>query len=191
MPVADAVSLAQALAAADTDAQLADLVRAEAEADRTPRLRAAVELLRGAARGEGSPGVPALDPEPLWRIVRLVRRDEVLEALYEADARSRPPEVAALDEVGAALARGTWEERPALDAAIGAVATDWRVERMPVVDRAVLRLALWELRHRPEVPAAVIISEAVRLAKAYSTERSGAFVNGVLGRLEREGGDRS
>ena len=84
------------------------------------------------------------------------------------------------------LARGVWEERAALDAAIGAAATEWRVERMAAVDRTVLRLALWELRHRPDLPAAVVISEAVRLAKAYSTERSGAFVNGVLSRLERE-----
>jgi N utilization substance protein B len=84
------------------------------------------------------------------------------------------------------LADGVWAEREALDAAIGAASTGWRVERMAPVDRSVLRLALWELWRRPELPAAVVISEAVRLAKAYSTERSGAFVNGVLGRLEQD-----
>ncbi len=57
---------------------------------------------------------------------------------------------------------------------------------MPVVDRAVLRLALFELRHEPETPTAVILSEAVRIAKQYSTERSGRFVNGVLATLARE-----
>jgi N utilization substance protein B len=54
---------------------------------------------------------------------------------------------------------------------------------MPVVDRAILRLGLYELRHEPETPVAVVVSEAVRLAKTYSTEKSGAFVNGVLAAL--------
>jgi N utilization substance protein B len=54
---------------------------------------------------------------------------------------------------------------------------------MPPVDRNVLRIALWELRHRPATPVPVVISEAVRMAKLYSTERSGGFVNGVLSKL--------
>jgi N utilization substance protein B len=57
---------------------------------------------------------------------------------------------------------------------------------MPVVDRAVLRLALYELRNQPSTPTAVVINEAVELAKTYSTERSGRFVNGVLSRLALE-----
>ena len=187
MPHSDAVALAEALAAAPSDAEVAALARAEAEADGTRRLREAVDLLRAAARGEAVPA-PALEPAALGRITRLVRRDEALEALYEAEARACPPATESLDEGGAMLARGAWEERAGLDAAIGAAANDWRVERLAAVDRAVLRLALWELRHRPDLPAAVVISEAVRLAKAYSTERSGAFVNGVLSRLEREPG---
>jgi len=177
--------LAAALAAAASDAELAALARAEAEADGTQRLREAVDLLRAAARGEAAPA-PALDPAALGRITRLVRRDEALEALYEAEARGRPPTDEGRDEGATALAREVWEEHQDLDAAIGGAATDWRVERMAAVDRAVLRLALWELRHRPDLSAAVVISEAVRLAKAYSTERSGAFVNGVLSRLERD-----
>lgn len=181
------VALALALAGAGSDAALAALARDEGEVGGTGRLRAAVALLRAAARGAAVP-VPALEPAALARIERLVRRDEVLEALYEADARSRPPEVGGLDALGAALAEGVWEERARLDAAIGEAAVEWRVERLAAVDRAVLRLALWELRHRPELPAGVVISEAVRLAKAYSTGRSGAFVNGVLGRLARSGG---
>lgn len=185
MATSDAIALAEALAAASSDAELAVLAHAAADADGTSLLRAAVALLRAAGRGGEAP-VAVLDPERLGRITQLVRRDEVLEALYEADARSLPPEVSGLDQVGAALAAGAWGEREELDAAIGVAATDWRVERMAVVDRAVLRLALWELRHRPGLPAAVVISEAVRLAKAYSTERSGAFVNGVLSRLARE-----
>jgi N utilization substance protein B len=56
---------------------------------------------------------------------------------------------------------------------------------MPVVDRSILRLGLFELMHEPNVPTAVIVSEAVRLARTYSTERSGSFVNGVLATLAR------
>lgn len=117
-------------------------------------------------------------------------RDEALQALYEADQRRTDPDVRGLVTRAADMARGVWADREALDAAIGAAATGWRVERMPPVDRNVLRLALWELRHRPATPVPVIISEAVRLAKTYSTARSGGFVNGVLARLagEREGG---
>jgi N utilization substance protein B len=54
---------------------------------------------------------------------------------------------------------------------------------MPPVDRHVIRIALWELRNRTRTPVPVVISEAVRMAKAYSTERSGVFVNGVLAKL--------
>lgn len=179
------VALALTLAGASSEEELAGLARAEAEADGTWRLRAAVNLLRAAAGGEETP-VPAPDPTTLFRIGRLVRRDEVLEALYEADVRGSPPDTAGLDELGTMLATGVWEELRDLDQALGAVSSEWRVERMPVIDRSLLRLGLWELRHRPELSAGVIISEAVRLAKAYSTERSGAFVNGVLGRLAGE-----
>ncbi|HEX5631066.1 MAG TPA: transcription antitermination factor NusB [Acidimicrobiia bacterium] len=110
-------------------------------------------------------------------------RDQALVALYEADQRRQDPDVSAASRRAADMATGVWEEREALDEAIGATATGWRVERMPPVDRNVLRLALWELRHRPGTPVAVVIAEAVRLAKTYSTARSGGFVNGVLARL--------
>lgn len=117
-------------------------------------------------------------------------RDQALQALYEADQRRTEPDVGDLVTRAAEMARGVWSEREDLDTAIGGAATGWRVERMPPVDRNVLRIALWELRHRPATPIPVIISEAVRLAKTYSTARSGGFVNGVLARLagERDGG---
>ncbi len=181
------VALARALAETSSEEGLAALARGEAEADGTWRLRAAVALLRAAAAGEETP-VPVPDAGTLFRVGRLIRRDEVVEALYEADLRDSAPDVAGLDELGTALADGVWAERAELDEALGAVSSEWRVERMPAVDRTVLRLGVWELRHRPELSAGVIISEAVRLAKAYSTERSGAFVNGILGRLAGEVG---
>ncbi len=79
--------------------------------------------------------------------------------------------------------RGVADHLEDLDAAIDEVSTRWRVARMPPVDRAILRLGLYELRFEPNTPMAVVVSEAVRLAKVYSTERSGAFVNGILSKL--------
>ena len=69
------------------------------------------------------------------------------------------------------------------DARIQAASTNWRLERMTRVDRNLLRLGAWELEHRPDIPRAVILDEAVQLAKRYGTEESGAFVNGVLDRI--------
>ena len=115
-------------------------------------------------------------------------RELALEALYQADQRGLPPEeaVAGLPARAARMVRGVLEQRSELDQAIDRASSGWRVERMPVVDRAVLRLALYELRNQPSTPTAVVINEAVELAKTYSTERSGRFVNGVLSRLALE-----
>jgi N utilization substance protein B len=70
-----------------------------------------------------------------------------------------------------------------IDGMIGDAAIGWDLDRMAVVDRNVLRLAVAELLDRPEVPTAVILNEAVELASAYSTDDSGRFVNGVLATL--------
>ncbi len=113
-------------------------------------------------------------------------REEALKRLYEADQRSVEPSTDGLNARATELVSGVWAERENLDAAIGGAAQRWRVERMPPVDRNVLRIALWELRHHERTPVPVVISEAVRMAKAYSTERSGGFVNGVLAKLARE-----
>jgi N utilization substance protein B len=80
-------------------------------------------------------------------------------------------------------ARGVETARDELDKYIGEASTHWRVERMARVDRNVLRLGAWELSHRPDVPRAVVLDEAVELAKQYGTDDSSAFVNGVLNRI--------
>mgnify|MGYP000666391379 CR=1 FL=1 len=80
---------------------------------------------------------------------------------------------------------GTRERLTELDAVIREYAVGWSVERMPRVDRNVLRLALYEILYRDDVPTSVSINEAVELAKKYSTEDSGRFVNGILGNLVR------
>lgn len=88
---------------------------------------------------------------------------------------------------------GILEHLPELDRAIGERLEGWRFERLANVDKNVLRLAAFELLHRPELPPARVINEAVEIAKAYSTEESGGFVNGVLGAILRDrkaaGGD--
>ncbi|UCF67228.1 MAG: transcription antitermination factor NusB [Acidobacteriota bacterium] len=83
------------------------------------------------------------------------------------------------------LARGVARERDRLDDLIRAGSAHWRIERMAVVDRNVLRLALFELLDEPDTPAAVILDEAVELAKIFGGEESGAFVNGVLDGIRR------
>jgi N utilization substance protein B len=78
------------------------------------------------------------------------------------------------------LVFGTLEHVDQSDALIAPLLEGWTLERLPTVDRLLLRMGVYELRHRPETPRAVVINEAVELAKKFSTEESGRFVNGVL-----------
>ena len=77
------------------------------------------------------------------------------------------------------------DNREEIDEQITTFAKDWSLARMPAVDRAILRMGVWEILYNDEVPAAVAIDEAVELAKEFSTDDSGAFVHGVLGRIAR------
>jgi N utilization substance protein B len=79
-----------------------------------------------------------------------------------------------------ALVSGTIERMGEADELIGAHARNWRVERMAVIDRMVLRLAIYELLSRPDTPAAVVINEALELARTFSGEEPVPFINGVL-----------
>jgi N utilization substance protein B len=81
------------------------------------------------------------------------------------------------------VARGVAATRDDLDRHIKEASAHWRIERMTGVDRNVLRLGTWELAHRPDVPRAVILDEAVELAKSFGTDDSSGFVNGVLNRI--------
>jgi N utilization substance protein B len=83
-----------------------------------------------------------------------------------------------------ALVEGVAERRDELDALISRYARGWTIDRMPIVDRNVLRLGLWELI-ASAVPVAVVIDEAVELANELSTSESGRFVNGVLAQVSR------
>jgi N utilization substance protein B len=78
------------------------------------------------------------------------------------------------------LARGTAAHIAELDPLISKAAANWRLERFQVLDRIVLRLAVYELRHQPDTPPRVVINEALELARTFGTEESVRFVNGVL-----------
>ena len=82
-----------------------------------------------------------------------------------------------------ACVRGVVDACATIDEQIAAASQNWRVERMVRVDRNVLRLGTWELGHQVDVPRAVVLDEAVELAKAYGTDDSSAFVNGVLNKV--------
>ena len=84
------------------------------------------------------------------------------------------------------LVAGVAEHREELDRLIASHSEGWSLARMPSVDRTILRVACYELLHRPDVPPAVAIDEAVEAVKELSTEDSGRFVNGVLGAIARE-----
>jgi len=92
-----------------------------------------------------------------------------------ADAEARP--------YADTIVRGVTEKVQDLDGRISAASSNWRVERMTRVDRGLLRLGAWEIVYSREVPRAVILDEAVELAKRFGTAESSSFVNGVLARI--------
>ncbi len=113
-------------------------------------------------------------------------RERALSLLYEAEAKDQSP-TELLSELPLSpppfvvdLVEGVSRDQEVIDDLIGRYAIDWSLDRMPAIDRNVLRVAVYELLRHPDVPLAAVISEAVELAKRYSTEESGRFVNGVL-----------
>ena len=108
-----------------------------------------------------------------------LRGRDAVETLAEWTARADPP----VPEYARSLVAGVAEHRDEIDAQLSAFSGDWPLARMPSVDRSILRLASYELLHCPDVPDAVVIDEAVELAKSLSTDESPAFVNGVLAKV--------
>jgi transcription antitermination protein NusB len=113
-------------------------------------------------------------------------RERALYLLYEAHSKGIAPattidlQVVEPDELTQTLVRGVDTHLARLDELIAARAQGWTLARMPVLDLSVMRLATYELIERSDVPTAVVLNEAVELAKRYSTDDSGRFVNGVL-----------
>ena len=124
---------------------------------------------------------------------RTLARSQALQLLFQAEANSRSViEVldgdyalseGPLDDYARRLALGADERRPDLDAVISARSTGWSLSRLNSVARNILRLALYEMLSVEEVDIAVSIDECVELAKAYGTDESSRFVNGILGRV--------
>jgi transcription antitermination protein NusB len=125
-------------------------------------------------------------------------RKRAVDLLFEAEARGlspvevvdvrtalaeAKPEVAALNPYTVAVARGVSEHAAHIDDMITSHLQGWTLDRLPAVDRAVLRVAVWELLYADDVPEPVAVDEAVELAKELSTDESPGFINGVLGQV--------
>jgi N utilization substance protein B len=129
---------------------------------------------------------------------RTTAREAALQMLFAIEASDADP-ARAIDDFwrelpgdaeGRAYAdeavRGVRSTLAELDAQLSRASKNWRLERMTRVDRNVLRLGAWELTHKLDVPRAVVLDEAVELAKRFGSEESGPFVNGVLDRVADE-----
>ena len=125
-------------------------------------------------------------------------RKRAVDLLFEAEARGLTPaevadaraalaeakrDVAPLHPYTVMVARGVSADSAHIDDLIAAHLQDWTLERLPAVDRAILRVAVWELLHADDVPEPVAVDEAVELAKQLSTDESPGFINGVLGQV--------
>ncbi len=120
-------------------------------------------------------------------------RKRALDILFESELRSMPAGGSLADRLSdpaqqlnpytITLVEGVGEHRERLDELVSEYSLGWALERMPVVDRNLLRIGLFELLYCDEVPDAVAIAEAVKLARELSTDESPAFVNGILGRI--------
>jgi transcription antitermination protein NusB len=131
---------------------------------------------------------------------RTKARKRALDLLYGADLRGIPAADLLVEEGRRAadepareaswryareIVQGVIDESAGIDAAIVASAHGWTIERMPHIDRAIVRIGAWEILHNDEVPDAVAISEAVEAATVLSTDDSAGFVNGVLSAIAR------
>jgi len=116
-----------------------------------------------------------------------VRGDALEDALVREEARARStPERASSWPYAREIVEGVREHATEIDERISTHASGWTLDRMPAVDRAILRIGVWELGHNPEVPVGVAIDEAVEAAKELSTDDSPRFVNGVLSAIARD-----
>ena len=133
---------------------------------------------------------PEEDLESALEHFWMQQRPAVIEALEGkstwGEPRELPPptvEDLAIQHFAEPLVRGVIENRDALDHELANLATNWDLHRMAVVDRNILRLAVFEMRHREDIPPVVSINEAVDIAKKFSTDDSGKFVNGILDKI--------
>lgn len=115
-----------------------------------------------------------------------VGREDPDVALRSYFDEHRPEATESMRAFAEALVRGTVTEVEAIDRLIVQHSAHWRIERLAVIDRLILRIAIWELLHHPETPAAVVLNEAMELARTFSAEDSVRFVNGVLDAIRKD-----
>lgn len=149
-------------------------------------------VIVGAAEDDESAEEPAGDVPDDWELVEEGTpalagngQPQAPEARREAAERARR-RVREAFEHARRLVAGTHSHREEIDALIRSQADNWRLERMPVVDRNILRLAVYEMLYTPEVPKLVVLDEAIELAKSYGSDQSSRFVNGLLDGLLKE-----
>lgn len=118
----------------------------------------------------------ALQALYFWEVGRTAPEDAI-----DGVFREHVPEAPELvREFAETLVKGTVAAHQEIDALIEKQSSHWRLERLAVIDKAIIRLAVWELQHQPETPPAVVLNEALELARAFSGDESVKFVNGVL-----------
>jgi N utilization substance protein B len=125
-------------------------------------------------------------------------RELALQALYQLDVVKEDPEsvvqlfwenFSPREEIKAfcsSLIEGTWSNREEIDELIKRNSEHWRVERMALVDRNILRMAVFELCYCPDIPYKVTLNEAIEMAKRFGSEDSGSFINGILDRIAKQ-----
>ena len=119
-------------------------------------------------------------------------RERALHLLYEAHAKSESgssvveSQILPVDDLVLEIVSGVDDVTAFADEIIAENAIGWTLARMPVIDLIVLRIAIFELKSRPDLPTAVILNEAVELAKTFSTDESGRFVNGILSTISKK-----
>jgi len=142
------------------------------------------------------------EPRTEWQRERRRAREAALQMLYECDvgrlsAEQAMAAYAEIDQPGrvgpgeaadfaVSLVEGTTADLPRIDPIIEASSEHWRLSRMSVIDRTVLRLAVYQFLHAPDIPHAVVIDESVELARRYGGDESSRFVNGVLDAVRRK-----
>ncbi len=132
--------------------------------------------------------------------IRRKAREEALRILFQYDATGDPIDEILnyywknissvknneIKEYAETIVRGTIEHLQEIDSKIKEVSKNWRIERMFMVDRNILRLAIFELIHRKDIPPAVAINEAIEISKIYGTEKSPKFINGILDSIRKK-----
>lgn len=132
--------------------------------------------------------------------IRREIRTLALQALYQIDSRgeadweavaqsvAEAPKADQIGERSLGIARAVWQMRGEIDAAAGELAPDWPIQRRPIIDRNLIRLAYWEMASGT-TPGKVAINEAVELAKQFGTERSPGFINALLDKMQKQIGE--